>query len=83
MPNKHPLRAFRETHDPPLNQTEAAALVGVTQSMWSRLEAGLTFCRPSLAKRISEVTGVSMDLLLNFGEDESSLNILGVRRRMR
>lgn len=68
---KHPLRAFREAHDPVLSQVEAAKLVGIDQSMWSLLETGKGYCRPRVAKRISRLTGVSVDLLLNWDDNES------------
>jgi transcriptional regulator with XRE-family HTH domain len=69
---KHPLRAFREAHDPALSQAEAAKLVGIDQSMWSLLETGKGYCRPRVAKRISRLTGVSVDLLLNWDDNEAA-----------
>lgn len=70
---KHPLVAFREANGG-LSQSEAAALVGITQSHWSRLENGLAFVKPRVAKRISELTGVSMSSLMNFGDNDTGRN---------
>lgn len=67
---KHPLEAFREANGK-LSQTEAAKLVGITQPAWSRLESGKFFASPALAKRISELTGIALESLLNFGDKES------------
>lgn len=65
---KHPLEAFRLAHG--LSQTEAAKMVGITQPMWSRLESGRFYARPSVAKRIADLTGVALESLLNFGDSE-------------
>lgn len=67
---KHPLLAFREANN--LNQAQAAEMVGVTQEMWSLLERRKAFASPTVAKRISEKTGVSFEVLLNFSKRESS-----------
>jgi transcriptional regulator with XRE-family HTH domain len=68
---KHPLVAFREAHGN-LSQQAAAEMVGITQSMWSLLESGKGFVRPAIAKRISELTGVSRDSLMNWSDDNDS-----------
>jgi transcriptional regulator with XRE-family HTH domain len=73
--HKHPLVAFREAND--LSQTEAAALVGITQAMWSRLEKETAFASPSVAKRIADLTGMALERLLNFG-DSDSVGVLDV-----
>lgn len=66
---KHPLEAFRDGNGQ-MSQAEAAALVGITQEMWSRLERGTAYASPAVAKRISELTGIDRDLLMNFGDKE-------------
>lgn len=65
---KHPLVAFREANG--LSQEQAAAKVRITQSMWSRLETGTGYVRPSVAKRIADLTGVALESLLNFDDNE-------------
>lgn len=70
---KHPLVAFREANDD-LSQADAAALVGITQGHWSRLENGKAHARPRVAKKIAELTGVSLESLLNLGDNESGRN---------
>jgi transcriptional regulator with XRE-family HTH domain len=74
------LLAFREAKR--LSQAEAAALVGITQGMWSRLETGRDGARPAVARRISDITGVPLERLLNFGtaDDESGV-FAGVRQK--
>lgn len=67
------LLAFREGRTPPLSQTDAAALVGITQAHWSRLENGLVGASPKLARHIADVTGVPAETLLNWGDDDSSV----------
>lgn len=64
---KHPLVAFREANR--LSQSDAAALVGVTQGLWSRLETGDVFAGARVARRISKLTGVSIDRLMDFEDD--------------
>ena len=60
------LLAFREARR--LSQVQAAALVGISQAQWSRLESGLSGARPRIARHISKITGVPLETLLNFGE---------------
>lgn len=67
---KHPLVAFREANDA-MSQAEAAALVGITQAQWSRLENGRSHARPKIAARIAQLTGVAMESLLNLTDNES------------
>lgn len=66
----HPLVAFRAANDD-MSQAEAAALVGITQAQWSRLESGKAYARPRVAKRIAKLTGVSLESLLNLGDNDS------------
>ena len=63
---KHPLVAFREANG--LSQAAAAARVGITQAMWSRLETRTAYVGPSVAKRIADLTGIALESLLNFGD---------------
>ena len=70
-PHKHPLVAFREANA--LSQAAAAEMVGITQAQWSRLEHGLTHARPRIARRIANLTGVSVESLLNFTDNDSGL----------
>ena len=74
-PRKHPLVAFREAND--LSQVKAAELVGITQAHWSRLETGRSHARPRIARRISDLTGISLESLLNFTDNESARNAVG------
>lgn len=70
---KHPLVAFREANGKagrPMSQEEAAALVGITQSQWSRLESGEKV-GPKIAKLVADLTGIDRDLLVNWGDNES------------
>jgi len=67
---KHPLVAFREANDA-MSQAEAAALVGITQAQWSRLENGRAHARPVIAQRIAQLTGMAMESLLNLTDNES------------
>lgn len=66
---KSPLRAFRDAHDG-MSQEAAAALVGITQAMWSRLESGKSHASPRVARRIERLTGVAADSLMDFGDNE-------------
>ncbi len=67
---KHPLEAFRDGNGK-MSQAEAAALVGITQEMWSRLERGTAYASPAVAKRISDLTGIALERLLNLGDNDS------------
>lgn len=66
---KHPLVAFREANGN-LSQTEAAALVGITQAHWSRLETGEAHARPRIAQKIARLTGVAMESLLDLSDKD-------------
>ena len=70
---KNPLVAFREANGN-MSQAQAAELVGITQAMWSRVESGKAHASPSLARRIANLTGVSLESLLNFGDKEQAEN---------
>lgn len=69
MIENHPLRVFRERHDPPLSQEELAKLIGINRVAVTRWESGARqppICR--LAK-IKEVTGISpLDLRPDIAE---------------
>lgn len=67
---KHPLEAFRDGNGQ-MSQAEAAAMVGITQEMWSRLERGTAYASPAVARRISDLTGIALEKLLNFGDKDS------------
>lgn len=73
LTRKHPLVAFREANDG-MSQAEAAALVGITQAQWSRLENGRSHARPRIAARIAQLTGVAMESLLNLTDTDSALD---------
>lgn len=70
LTHKHPLLAFREANG--LTQDQAAELVGITQAMWSLLEARKVYASPAVAKRIAELTGIDRDSLLNWSDDNDS-----------
>lgn len=65
----HPLRAFRKSRG--LSQEAAGAAVGITQSHWHMLELEKAYASPSVAKRISDFTGIGLEQLLNFGDNEA------------
>ena len=60
----HPLKAFRENHDPPLSQIEAAKHFGVSQAAWSRYERGIDRPRKKIALKLIRETGVSVEVLM-------------------
>ena len=70
--SRHPLLVFRETHNPRLSQAAAATLVGISQPYWSQIEAGEKFCSPRVARRISDLTGVAVDYLLDWADDRAN-----------
>lgn len=67
---KHPLVAFRQANEN-MTQSAAAALVGITQAHWSRLETGRAHARPRIARRIANLTGVALESLLDFTDNDS------------
>jgi transcriptional regulator with XRE-family HTH domain len=59
----HPLRAFRENHEPPLSQADLAALLGVkTPTVW-RWEANERKIDDGLVPAVSEKTGIPVAVL--------------------
>jgi transcriptional regulator with XRE-family HTH domain len=61
-PRPYPdLASWREAHG--LNQTAAAAMLGISQQQYSRLERGTHSTKGALAKRIMFVTGVPLEVL--------------------
>lgn len=56
------LKAYRKALK--LNQREAAAKVGVSQSCWARAEAGQNIPHKARLKRILKETGVPLDVLM-------------------
>lgn len=70
---KHPMKAFRESNGN-MSQDAAAQLVGITQAMWSAVESGASFASPAVAKRISDLTGIKLELLLNLGDKDPVTN---------
>ena len=66
------LLRFREARK--LSQEQAADLVGITQPHWSRLEDGKAAASPKLAKRMTEVTGVPLEVLLGIATPETGVN---------
>ena len=80
--HKHPLRAFRDANGQ-MSQEAAAALVGISQAMWSLLEKSKKHASPKLARRIAQLTGVSEETLMDFGDNESAEPVgTGSRKRL-
>lgn len=61
--DKHPLRAFRESQDPPLTQDDLAARLGVTKASVSRWETGERKPEVDLLSVIEEKTGIAPKIL--------------------
>ena len=59
MMTAHPLRTFRERHDPPLSQDDLAALLGVSRVTVTRWEAGSRKLDEELLPRVAEATGIA------------------------
>ena len=57
MSEIHPLRAWRERHDPPLSQEEAGDRVRVTRFTWMRWEGGAPIDMKFLPE-VSRVTSI-------------------------
>lgn len=72
---KHPLRAFRDANGH-LSQEAAAAIVGISQAMWSLLESGKKHASPRVAKRIERLIGVPADSLMDL--DDNEVDAIGV-----
>lgn len=64
MPTKtfNTLRAWRR--DKGLNQREAAHILRLSQTTYSRIERGVRFPKPKVLKRLVKKTGVSIERLL-------------------
>jgi len=60
------LTEFRHALD--LSQADAARLVGITQSQWSRVESGTTPPSLALAQRLADKTGVPLERLAAVAE---------------
>lgn len=59
MGNVHPLRAYREKHQPPLSRAELADELGVGRPTLFRWESGKRKIDPELLPRVTEKTGIS------------------------
>lgn len=69
MENVHPLRAYRERQDPPINRRELAELLGVTTAAVSRWEAGERKPGYNQLVKIMEKTGIpARELRPDFAE---------------
>lgn len=55
----HRLKAFRQSHQPPLTATQAAELVPVSRSTWFRWESGVRSIDQELLPRMQELTGIA------------------------
>jgi predicted transcriptional regulator len=49
---------------PSLDQREAARILGVSQSTFARMEALKRYPRPSLAKKMRVITGLSIEIIM-------------------
>ncbi len=68
MAKTHPLKAFRESKDPPLKQAELARRLKVTRATVSRWEAGERFPEREHWPVIKKITGVGPDDLAKAAE---------------
>lgn len=59
MDNIHPLKTYREKHNPPLSQEALAGLLGVTRTTVARWETGTRKVDHELLGEISEATGIA------------------------
>jgi transcriptional regulator with XRE-family HTH domain len=59
----HPLKTFREQHDPPLSQEDLAGLLGVTRVTITRWEARRRTPDRRLLPKIAKVTGLKPALV--------------------
>jgi transcriptional regulator with XRE-family HTH domain len=87
MESIHPLKSFRENHDPKLSQDQLADLLGVSRVTVTRWESGARKLGPELLQLVSERTGIApADLrpdladLLRHQDPESSLSPADVSR---
>ena len=60
----HPLRLYRERHNPPLTQEQLAALLGTTKATVSRWESGKRVPKTRDLPRIAELTGIHPEELI-------------------
>lgn len=65
MDDRHPLRRWRETHDPPLTQDQAGYRLDVPGNTLARWERCETFPQERYRKRILDVAGVPEDELFS------------------
>jgi DNA-binding XRE family transcriptional regulator len=56
------LKGWRLRHN--LDQREAARIIGVSQSTFARMEALKRYPRPSLAKKMKVITGLSIEVIM-------------------
>ena len=56
------LKTWRLSHQ--LTQRQAAKKLGISQAYLSLIETGMQFPRPTLAKKITDETGVPLETLL-------------------
>lgn len=70
MNDSHPLRAFRESREPPLSQHALANMLGVTKSTVSRWESGRRGISPEVAGKIQAITGIDARYVLGIAIPE-------------
>jgi len=58
----HSLKGWRLRYN--LDQREAARILGISQSAYARFETLKRYPRPSVAKRIQIITGLSLEVIL-------------------
>lgn len=63
------LVALREQHEPPLNQQEAADLIGLSLRQYGRLERGEADATLATIRKIADAYGVEARLLTSAGDD--------------
>jgi DNA-binding XRE family transcriptional regulator len=56
------LKGWRLRHN--LDQREAARIIGVSQTTFARMENLKRYPRPSLAKRMKVITGLSIEVIM-------------------
>jgi transcriptional regulator with XRE-family HTH domain len=63
MSSPHPLRGFREAHDPPLSQQELASLLGVKRETVNRWESGARKIDEEKLPLVAVKTGIAPAVL--------------------